>query len=266
MGNVVLKSKKLHYFCSLFFFCTTLLCASVPKISIITSVYKGDQYIAGFMEDIVSQTIFDQCELIMIDANSPDNECQIIKKYMEQYSNIIYLRFDHDPGLYAVWNMAIAMAGGAYITNANLDDRLKFDCYEKHAQTLDMHTDVDLVYSDFYVTYYPNETFICNRYSHVRTMAEFSPENMVQPLPNNHPMWRKSLHDRCGYFDTTYRYVADYEFWLRAVGLGAIFMKAPGIYGLYYFNPQGVSTNSANGRAIRAEEARIYVRYSYLFK
>lgn len=248
-----------------FFFCTSIFCTDNPKISIITSVYNGDQFISGFMADIVAQTIFDQCELIMIDANSPGNEYAVIKEYMERYPNIVYLRLDQDPGLYAVWNMAIKMARGKYITNANLDDRLKFDCYETHAQALDANPDIDLVYSDFYVTYNPNETFARNRHHHVRTMAEFSAANMKEPLPNNHPMWRKPLHGRCGCFDTTYRYVADYEFWLRAVELGAVFMKVPGIYGLYYFNPTGVSTNNSNGRAIKTEEARIYARYCYLF-
>ena len=70
-----------------------------PKISIITSVYNGDQFIEGFLADITRQTIFDQCELIMINAGSPGNEESVIKKYMTQYSNIIYKRLDFDPGL-----------------------------------------------------------------------------------------------------------------------------------------------------------------------
>ena len=63
-----------------------------PKISIITSVYNGDQFIEGFLADITQQTIFDQCELILINANSPGNEEPVIKKYMDQYPNIIYQR------------------------------------------------------------------------------------------------------------------------------------------------------------------------------
>ena len=46
----------------------------IPKISIITSVYDGDDYIESFLEDITRQTIFkDKCELIMVNANSPGN-------------------------------------------------------------------------------------------------------------------------------------------------------------------------------------------------
>ena len=31
--------------------------------------------------------------------------------------------------------------------------------------------------------------------------------------------------------------------WLRAVRNGSKFSKLPGVYGLYYMNPQGLSTN-----------------------
>src|SRR3990167_11330890 len=105
-------------------FLISLQCSGQPPpISIITSVYNGGQFINGFMEDITQQTIFDQCELIMINANSPGNEEAVIKKYMQKYPNIIYKKLDKDPGLYAVWTLAIQMAQGEYITNANLDDR-----------------------------------------------------------------------------------------------------------------------------------------------
>src|SRR5271155_5531949 len=122
------------------------------RVSIITSVYKGDLYIEEFMQDITSQTIFDQCELIMINANSPDNEEVVIKRYMERYPNIVYVKLDKDPGLFAVWNLGIEMARSNYITNANLDDRLKFDCYETHVAYLDVHPEIDLVYSGCYIT------------------------------------------------------------------------------------------------------------------
>ena len=55
-----------------------------PKISIITSLYKGGEFIKGFLDDIVGQTIFkDECELIIIDANSPEGEKEIILEYQK---------------------------------------------------------------------------------------------------------------------------------------------------------------------------------------
>src|ERR1700722_20402182 len=122
------------------------LCGQQIKVSIITSIYKGDQFIQGFMKNITEQTLFDKCELILINAHSPGKEEAVIQPYLNKYPNIIYIKLDHDPGLYAVWNLGIKSAQGQYVTNANLDDRLKKDSIEVHAKALDEHPDIDLVY------------------------------------------------------------------------------------------------------------------------
>jgi cellulose synthase/poly-beta-1,6-N-acetylglucosamine synthase-like glycosyltransferase len=97
----------------------------LPKISIITSVYDGDDHIEGFLEDITRQTIFkEKCELILINANSPGNEEEVINQYLKKFpDNIVYKRLDKDPGIYGVWNMGIELSTGEFLTNANLDDR-----------------------------------------------------------------------------------------------------------------------------------------------
>lgn len=49
----------------IFFLPYTLFAKQIPLVSIITSVYNGDSFIKGFMHDIVQQTIFKKCELII---------------------------------------------------------------------------------------------------------------------------------------------------------------------------------------------------------
>lgn len=227
-----------------------------PKISIITSVYKGDLFIEPFLCDITQQTIFDQCELILINANSPGNEEPIIQHYMAHYPNIIYQRLDHDPGLYGVWNRAIEMARGIYITNANLDDRLAPTCYEVHARMLDEYQDIDLVYSDSYWTHGINETFVSNTAHKVMSHPEFSVQALARDcLPGANPMWRKSLHTRYSLFDDRYHIAGDYDLWLRVVQQGARFKKVPGIYGLYYWG--GLSTGQEHRERAIAESQQL---------
>jgi glycosyltransferase involved in cell wall biosynthesis len=241
-------------------FSVTLI--GVPRVSIITSVYKGDQFIEGFMEDIVRQTIFNQCELIMINANSPGNEEQVIRKYMKKYSNIIYIKLDHDPGMYEVWNIAIKMSKSEYLTNANLDDRLKENCYEVHARALDKFSDVDLVYSGCYRSYIPNETFKQNNHQIEAPHSQycFNKKRLIEDhicYPNNHPMWRKSIHRRYGLFNKRYKSAGDLEMWVRAAGFGnAQFRGIKGFYGLCFMNPQGLSTSKESNDEIEREEIR----------
>jgi glycosyltransferase involved in cell wall biosynthesis len=246
----------------IFIFVANYLCAN-PRVSIITSVFKGDDFIELFMSEIVKQTIFNQCELILINANSPGNEESVIMPYLEKYPNITYIKLDQDPGIYGVWNIAIKMACSDYIANANLDDGLAYNAYEVFAKTLDENLDVDLVYSDCYIVYTPNKTFYnlnTEKIIHRFYTPEFSYKGLLGwCFPHNHPMWRKSMHEKYGYFDESFFSAGDYEMWLRAASQGSKFKKVAGVYGFYYSNKNGLSGGpSSKGRE---EGLRIDVMY-----
>ena len=241
----------------------------LPKISIIGSVYDADEFIEGYLEDITSQTIFkEKCELILINANSPGNEEPVIKKYMEKYPNIVYKKLDEDPGIYGVWNTAIKMASGEFITNANMDDRKSIRFLEELGKNLFANKDVDLVYADNLVTNSANETFESNTSEgKLYVTEEFSLEAMLRGNPPHcMPMWRKSLHDKFGYFEEKYRSASDWEFWLRCAFGGSKFYKLNKPLGLYYFNPKGVSTNVENFSWKQKEEKEIFMKYFKLMK
>jgi glycosyltransferase involved in cell wall biosynthesis len=237
----------------------------LPKISIITSVYDGDDFIRPFLEDITSQTIFeDKCELILINANSPGNEEEVIQEYLDKYpNNIVYKHLEEDPGIYGVWNMGVEMATGEYLTNANLDDRKAINSLERHAVELFANDDVDLVYADMLLTENPNETFDSNTSQGRRyNFAKFSVENLkMSNMPHASPMWRKSYHDKYGLFDTSYQSAGDWEMWLRGATQGSKFKKINTLLGLYYFNPKGISTNPENFSWKREEEMKVFKKY-----
>ena len=243
----------------------TVSVEELPKISIITSVYDGDEYIRPFLEDITRQTIFeDKCELILINANSPGNEEEVIQEYLEKYpNNIIYKRLEEDPGIYGVWNMGVEMSSGEYLTNANLDDRKAINSLERHARELYTNDDVDLVYADMAITDSPNETFENNTSEGRRyNFSQFSLDDLkMSNMPHASPMWRKSYHDRYGKFDAKYRSAGDWEMWLRGASQGSKFKKINAVLGLYYFNPTGISTNPENFSWKEDEEREIFKMY-----
>ena len=240
----------------------------LPKISIITSVFNGDDFIEPFLEDITNQTIFEKkCELILINANSPGNEEEIILKYQKKYpDNIVYKKLDKDPGIYGVWNLGLELSTGKFITNANLDDRKAPNSLEVHAKTLYLNDDVDLVYSDMLITDKPNETWENNSSNNKKyNFPEFSFNNLKMiNMPHSSPMWRKNIHDKYGKFDDKYRSGGDWEMWLRASSQGSKFKKIKEVSGLYYFNPKGISTNPDNFEWKRKEEVEIYEKYKNL--
>lgn len=238
-----------------------------PKVSIVTSMFKGDKYIDKYLNNLTNQSIFDSCELIIVNANSPGNEDKIIEKYTEKYNNIKYKKLDYDPGIYGCWNIAIQMSSGEYISNANLDDVRSLQQLEIFCEELDSNQDIDLVYSECFVTSRENENYQQNSSQGlVYPIKEFSRENMIKCLPGCMPVWRKTMHDGIGYFNTDYKSAGDWEMWLRAVKNGSKFKKVYGVHGLYYMNPNGLSTSSENEAKKRAEEREIFWKYSDVYE
>lgn len=241
----------------------------IPTVSIITSVFDPDNlFMEQFLYDITRQTIFADCELILIQPPHSGDAQGIIEEYMKKYSNIRYIKIEYDPGLYAVWNMGIRLARGEFITNANIDDRRNPSCLEIHAQTLRQDPSIDLVYSDDYIAYAPNTLFEDQHTDNIRRIAEFSQKLMYLPLPGPMPLWRKSAHARCGYFIEYFSSSASLEMWNRMVSRGMKFKKIPGLSGVYYLNPKGVSTDKAVEKVNKRkkEDAIIVCLYSYLWK
>jgi len=239
-----------------------------PKVSIITSVYDGDEFMGEFLKDITSQTVFHNCELILINCNSPGNEEGVIEEYLEKYDNIIYERLEKDPGVYGAWNRGIELSTGELLTNANLDDRRNRTQIEELVKTLVNNPDIDLAYSANYVTDVGNETYDKNS-SGGRTYDtfEFSKSNMVKCLPGAMPVWRREIHKKAGMFDENFKSAGDWEMWLRAVDSGSKFKKISGVHGLYYMNPKGISTTNEGDKARSRflEEKEIFWKYSHIF-
>jgi len=232
-------------------------------VSIITSVFKGDAFIKGFMEDITAIERFDEYELILINANSPHKEEAVIAPYLEQYPNIIYVKLDKDPGLYGVWNYAIRLARAPYITNSNLDDRRNPVFLESQIAILDEEPSIDLVYSDYHVTYRPHETFAVNTHAWSSDQKEFSIANSRVPIAGTAPLWRKNAHDRFGWFREDFVAAADWDYWTRMVLGGALFKKVHGYGLLMYFNPDGLSTSTSPTKAHPREREESFVRGAY---
>lgn len=213
-----------------------------PLVTAMVSTYSAERFMRGCMEDLVAQTLFDEMEVLVIDSGSPQNESAICAEFARQYPQIRVIRTEREP-LYAAWNRAIPLAKGKYITSANTDDRHRFDFMESLVTTLETNPQIALVYSNQYVSRIENETYeeCKNRSAQVRQWPDYSAQNlMLHCLTGSQPMWRKSLHDELGFFDTRYRVAADYDMWLR-IAEKYDFLHIPQTLGLFFDSPHTIS-------------------------
>jgi len=238
-----------------------------PKISVIVSLYKGEKFIKGFLEDMESQTIFDQCELIILNANSPEGEEEHILEFMERHSNVVYEKLDRVTTVMETQNLALEMATGEFIAQACVDDRHAQDALEVLAKHLMFTPKADLVYGECLQTTKMNETVENNSsrgvtYEHSKN--SFSRENMIKCLPGPMPMWRSSLHDKIGYFNSELAYAGDWDLFLRAVDHESKFKKVDKVVGLYYLNEEGLSTSKKHEKERRKEECGVFEQYKHI--
>ncbi len=190
---------------------------SGPLISAIVSTYNAERFIRGCLEDLVSQTIADKLEIIVVDSGSEQNEAAVTRAFQGQFDNIHYIRCEKRETVYAAWNRGIQLAKGKYITNANTDDRHRLDAFERMANVLEAKPDVALVYADVLKTQTENETFEKCHPSGEFRWYDWDRNILLKEgcFIGPQPMWRRSVHDRYGGFDETLVTSGDYEFWLR---------------------------------------------------
>ncbi len=186
-------------------------------VSAIVSTFNAAEFLPGCINDLEQQSISKQLEIIVIDSGSFENEGEIVREFQKRYNNIVYIRTDLRETVYSAWNRGIRIAKGRYITNANTDDRHRFDALECMASFLDSHPNISLVYADLIRTNKKNETFnICTPSGRFR-WPDWDRYKLMSKgcFVGPQPMWRRNVHEIYGFFEESFITSGDYEYWLR---------------------------------------------------
>jgi glycosyltransferase involved in cell wall biosynthesis len=193
----------------------------------------------GLLEDLERQTIAQLLEIVIVDSNSPQNEGAIVREFQQHYDNIVYLRTEERENSHQSLNRCIQLSRGTYLTLACTDDRRRPDALERLVAVLEERPDIALVYGDVAVTDQENQTWeSAPLIGHFR-YPEFDRRLLFQVCYlGPQPMWRRSLHDRYGYFDPDFWLAGDYELWLR-LALKEEFLHIPEVLGLYLLSLAG---------------------------
>ena len=125
------------------------------KASIITSIYNGKDFIESFLKDIKRQTIFEECQFIMVDANSSDylESEKHIGPFVKEHDNVQYHKIiyedDFVPNVYTVWNIIIkSYAESDLLSNWNVDDARHPKHLELHVKALEENPSASLAYAN----------------------------------------------------------------------------------------------------------------------
>jgi glycosyltransferase involved in cell wall biosynthesis len=231
------------------------------KLGIFCSLFNAEEYLDGYLWDMMNQSIFEDVSFYFLDCASTDNSYKKIEPY-SSYENVHTKRLEKDPSLYGGWNHCIDWIEEDIIGNWNADDRKNRKSLEILLKAINKDPEVDLVYGKTLVSRKKNEKFSDIKYHEVYPCLPHSFENLLRNnSPHCMPIWRKKIHEKSGYFDETLKTAADTDMWLRACRDGSKMKMVDNIVGVYYDNPKGRSSNPETLKEMVDEVFKVRRKY-----
>ncbi|MFH7321200.1 glycosyltransferase family 2 protein [Desulfurivibrio sp. D14AmB] len=191
---------------------------SGPLISVIVAVFDGADTLQKCMESVVRQT-YPAKELIIIDGGSKDGTVDLLRRYHRQ---INYWVSEPDHGVYNAWNKGLARASGEWICFLGADDFF-WDprVLERMAARLPaIAPEIMAVYGRVMLLNMQGKELglIGEPWENVRGRFR-----QIMCVPHPGLMHRRTLFERHGQFDESFRIAGDYELLLRELKTGQAF-------------------------------------------
>jgi glycosyltransferase involved in cell wall biosynthesis len=180
--------------------------ADLPLVSVVTSIFNGQPHVAGCLESVLCQD-YPNIEHIIVDGGSNDGTVDVLRQYDDR---LALWRSGPDKGIYDAWNKGLAEARGEWIAFLGVDDEYLPGAISAYMELARKNPNAEYL-SAKVRSVHPSgfERLI----GHPWTWKEFSQWMCTAHVGSMH---RRSLYDRLGNYDTSYRIVADYELLLRA--------------------------------------------------
>lgn len=187
------------------------------KVSVILPTYNMAHTLERAVDSALSQT-YQNLELIIVDDGSKDKTYSTVKKILHQNKREIQYLYQENQGRSAALNKGIKHSTGDYITFLDADDTLTKDSIKTRLNYLESNQEKEAVFADTnYVDLKGNIYFIKkpSSFTEEKDLAiKFLSAPTIPFIPIS-LMYKKSVFDKVGYFDTKNRRTEDRDFSFR---------------------------------------------------
>ena len=227
---------------------------SNPTVTIITPVFNGAMYIEETIYSVLNAKTNVRFEYIVIDDGSNDDTHKIVQNFAQK---IIFIR-QANIGEANTVNKGLNIAKGEYILVLSADDPLvSGDLLDQATHILNQGTNIAAVYPDWNVI---DKT---GKIISTKILPEYSDEIMIgkcKTLPGPGTIFRKDLALSIGGRNGDWRFVSDFDFWLRLSRRGEI-IRIPKVLAQWRYHD--TSTSIAH-RGMEMAQERIAVIDSFI--
>ena len=222
-------------------------------LTIITPVYNGEKYIAETIESIISAKIQVAYEYLVINDGSTDSTLLILDRYKDK----IKIHTQQNLGESAAVNNGLKHSRGDFVLVVNADDPLLTgDLINKGIKILVADPLIVAIYPDWKIISDNMET------KKIKILPEYTDEIMIgrcRCLPGPGTLFRKVTALKIGGRSTNWKFVSDYDFWLRMSRQGVI-VRLPGVLAQWRESLNSTSF-SQRGKSMAIERIKVMEKF-----
>ncbi len=227
----------------------------MSKVTVITPVFNGQRYIASTVSSILKSFEGKNFEYIVVDDGSTDNTLGELEPFLPY----IELIKQENLGQSAAINTAIDRASGELGLIVNADDPISNPrLYEESVAKFKEDSEVVITYP-WWSIINEDDVVVMNIYP-----AIYNEKKMVgrgKCLMGPGTFFNLSVAKEIGGWNSNYKFMPDYEFWLRMTRQGKSVL-IPEILALWR---QHTDSTSVSGRGVSMSAERIKVTKDFLF-
>lgn len=186
-----------------------------PKISVVTPCFNMENTVAQTLNSIFSQE-YQNLEHIFVDGGSTDGTLTKVAKYRSSISTLIS---EKDDGQYDAINKGMRLATGDICSWLNADDIYMPWTFDLVAKIFSDFPEIDWIIG---LPTFINKEGHCTRVSNnpVGYSSEWVRNGWYRShlggyLQQESMFWRKSLWEKVGGLDTSFRLAGDFDLWTR---------------------------------------------------
>ena len=225
---------------------------TLPKISVLMSVYNGERYVREAVESMLNQTFTDY-EFIIVDDGSTDSTWQILQGYAASEPRVVLVRNETNVGLTGSLNKGLDLARGEYIARMDADDVSLPHRLAAQVAFLDGSPEVGVVGSAVQVIDANGSPGDVWRYPTTHALILWS---LCFHAGIAHPaaVFRKGVVERVGGYDERFAQAQDRDLWQRLSSVARL-ANLPDVYLLHRKHPDTVSCRRTDMQARNSAKA-----------
>ncbi len=215
----------------------------MKRLSVITVNLNNARGLRKTLQSVITQSWSDR-EIIVIDGGSSDESLAVIEEFR---SHLSFVHSGKDAGVYDAQNKGIALASGEYCLFLNSGDYLASP--DVLSAVFSRRRDEDILYGNM-IIYYGNGKTRLGRMPRRITLEQMIGDTLWHPVS----FIRRTLFEKYGKYDLSFRVVADYHFFLRVLLVEQVSYYHTGVT-VSVFDTSGMSSQGKY-RAQQLEERR----------